>query len=175
MDRTTFTVFLADLKEVSMQRKSVSRILMATTPIIVVWLVLASNVSAASESGKGGPGSGSCSNRTLFGDYGMEIEGIILGLNLPLRTVSMAHFDGASPIGNLSGVSHVVLNGTTSEEWRSESGTYVVNPNCTGVVTYDVPSGAPPLVFHFVVVKHGTEFHGVVDQAEITVRGYRVD
>jgi hypothetical protein len=170
---------LADLKEVSMQRKSASRILMATTPIIVAWVVLACNVSAAAQPGKGGPGNRGCSNHTLFGDYGMEIEGIILDPNLPLRTVSMAHFDGeslpTSGAGNVSAVSHVVLTGTTHEEWRSESATYIVNPNCTGVVTYDTPPGAPLLMFHFVIVKHGTEFHGVVDQAEITVRGYRVD
>ena len=66
--------------------------------------------------------------------------------------LSMAHFDGAFPLG-FCGVSNVVLNGRTSEEWRSESGTYVVNPNCTGVVTNDVQPATPPLVFHFVVVK----------------------
>jgi hypothetical protein len=114
-----------------------------------------------------------CSNRTLSGDYGMQIEGIILGLGLQLRTVSMAHYDGA---GNFTGVDHVVLNGMPpDEEWRPSSATYTVNPNCTGILTFDTAPGKPPLVVHFVVVKHGTEIHGVVDGAAITLSAYKVD
>ena len=114
-----------------------------------------------------------CSTKTLSGDYGMLIEGIILGPNLQLRTVSMAHFDAA---GNLAEVSHVVLNGLPpAEEWKLDTATYIVNSNCTGAVTFNTPLGAPPLVVHFVVAKHGSEILGVVDGAAITLTAHKVE
>src|SRR5438105_14065734 len=85
-----------------------------------------SNSSADSQSHKG------CSNRTLVGHYGAKIEGTILGPNLPLRTLVLFDFGGE---GNMTAVDHVVLNGmppAPEEEWRPTSGTYTVNPDCTG-------------------------------------------
>jgi hypothetical protein len=114
-----------------------------------------------------------CSNKTLSGDYGMLIEGTILGPNLPLRTVSMARYDGA---GNLTAVSHVVVAGLPpAEAWKADTATYTVNVDCTGVVTFNTPPGAPPLVVYFVVAKHGTEILGVVDGAAITLTAHKVD
>ena len=114
-----------------------------------------------------------CSSETLSGNYGMLIEGTILGPNLQLRTVSMARFDGA---GNLAEVSHVVLDGTPpAEEWKADTATYIVNSDCTGVVTFHTPPGAPPLVVHFVVTKNDTEILGVVDGAAITLTAHKVD
>ena len=45
----------------------------------------------------------------------------------------------------------------------------------TGVVTFNTPPGAPPLVVYFVVAKHGTEILGVVDGAAITLTAHKVD
>ena len=56
----------------------------------------------------------------------------ILGPNLTLRTLVLAHFDGE---GNINEVDHVVLNGTppaAQDEWRPSTGTYTINPDCTG-------------------------------------------
>jgi len=36
-----------------------------------------------------------CSNRTLFGAYEIQIEGTALDLNIVLRTLVLAHFNGA--------------------------------------------------------------------------------
>ena len=47
--------------------------------------------------------------------------------------------------------------------------------DCTGVVTFNTPPGAPPLVVYFVVAKHGTEILGVVDGAAITLTAHKVD
>jgi hypothetical protein len=114
-----------------------------------------------------------CSNRTLFGDYGTQIEGTILGPNLPLRTVAMAHYDGE---GNVASVDHVVVNGQLPpEEWRQSTATYTVNPDCTGKETVVTAPGLPPIVVYFVVVKDGREIHGVVEGAAITFVAYRVD
>ncbi len=114
-----------------------------------------------------------CSNRTLFGDYGALIEGTILGLDLPLRTLMMAHFDRE---GGLTEVDHVVINGVppvAEEEWRPATGTYTVNPDCTGSAV--INTGNPPIPLHFVVVNRGKEFRGVVDGNAITVTASRVD
>jgi hypothetical protein len=133
-------------------------------PMMVVCLVLALGGSAVGQ----GPGTRPCSNRTLSGDYGTLIEGTLLAPNWPLRTLAMIHFDGR---GNMTSVDHVVLNGIPpEEEWRPNSGTYVVNPDCTASAVF---SG--PIPVHFVVVKNGKEFRGVVDGNAITLHGSRVN
>ena len=103
---------------------------------------------------------GRCSNRTLFGNHGSQIDGTILGANLPIHGLAMAHFDGK---GNLTQVDHIVVNGIPpTTEWSSGTGTYTVNPDCTGSVI-NSSSGQGPINLHFVVVKHGTEIDQVVD------------
>src|SRR5260370_2370821 len=97
----------------------------------------------------------------------------ILGPNLPLRGLFMAHYDGE---GNLTLVDHIVINGVPpvhSEEWRPGSGTYTVNPDCTGSAV--ISTANPPIPLHFVVVNHGTAIHLVVDANPITVVSRRVD
>jgi hypothetical protein len=86
-----------------MQRKSVSRILMATIPIMIVPFVLA-GASAMAQSDTAHSGNRQCSNRTLFGDYGFAIEGVLLpapGVTLPGRGLAMG---GASTLIMYSGV-----------------------------------------------------------------------
>ena len=71
----------------------------------------------------------------------------------------------------MTSVDHVVLNGMPpEEEWRPNSGTYIVNPDCTASAVF---SG--PIPVHFVVVKNGKEFRGVVDGNAITLHGSRVN
>jgi hypothetical protein len=116
-----------------------------------------------------------CSNRTIAGNYGVQIEGTILGPNLTLRTLLMAHFDG---VENVTSVDHVVVGGQPpdpSEEWRQSTGTYGVNPDCTGWASIDVSPGNPPLSYHFVVVDNGRQILLVVDGGAIRGVGYRVD
>ena len=139
--------------------------------IVAVVLVFGSSLMAQSSS----PSARSpvCSSRTLSGDYGILIEGTILGPDLPLRTVLMARFDGK---GNATSVDHVVLNGIPPEqEWRPGIWTYTVNQNCTGTAMVLTDSGSPPINLHFVVVKHGTEIRGVVDGSAIVLTGSRVE
>lgn len=64
-----------------MRIKSIARILMAATSIMMVCGLLASGPSAMAESHER-----HCSNRTLFGDYGFTVEGLLLevpGVTLP--------------------------------------------------------------------------------------------
>jgi hypothetical protein len=157
-----------------MKNKSISRILMVVTlmvviPMTIVGVALSLGTSAAAQS----EASEGCSNRTLFGNYGTQVEGTILGPNLPLRGLFMARYDGA---GNLTVVDHIVINGVPpapAEEWRPGSGTYTVNPDCTGKAMINTTN--PPIPLHFVVVNRGKEIHQVVDGNAITVVSYRVD
>ena len=117
---------------------------------------------------------GACSNRTLRGDYGFAIEGDILAgpSRIPLRSVAMTDFDGE---GNLSQVEHFVFNGVPPPlDWSPSSGTYTVNPDCTGKAQIILP-GFPPVNLHLVVVKHGREIHTVVDVNAVTSIGIKRD
>ena len=152
---------------------SLSRIL-----VICVVLVLAPAVMAQSASRN--DSGGRCSNQSLSGSYGAQIQGTLYIPNDPnqpikvdLRTVSMGHYDGT---GNVTFSDHVVVNGNPpAEEWREASGTYSVNPDCTGTFSVVTAPGFPPIVVHFVVVKHGTEIHGVTNGSAITYSAYKVN
>jgi len=155
-----------------MKNKSMSSILMAVTPMViacVVLVVLALGASTAAQ----GPGTGPCSDRTLFGNYGLTVEATLLGPNLPLRALVMQHYDGK---GNLTQVDHVVVGGTPpAQEWTPGTGTYTVNPDCTGAEVINTPSVPAPLHIHFVVVNSGKQFFQVVDADASSATGIRVD
>jgi len=141
--------------------KKQSLISMIATPMMIVCGLLGSGASAMAESD-----GGHCSNRTLFGDYGAAVEGVLIipgGIQLPFRAVTMNHFEGQ---GNSTSVEHVVVNGVPLNPgtyWTPGSGTYTVNPDCTGTAVGHTPNSPEPLNFAFVVVKHGTEIHAVLD------------
>jgi hypothetical protein len=153
-----------------MQRKSVLRILMIATATIVCFVLAGAPAMAQSDAPKSGDRR--CSNRTLFGDYASQIEGTILGPNLPLRGLAMAHFDGK---GNITQVDHIVVNGIPPTlEWSPGTGTYTVNPDCTGSAVINSTSGQGPINLHFVVARHGTEIHQVVDANAVTAIAIKV-
>jgi hypothetical protein len=125
---------------------------------------------------------GPCSNRTLHGAYGFAIEGMIFAIPgapalpapLPLRAVAVTTFDGR---GGLTQVDHYVVAGTPpTTPWQSSSGTYSVNPNCTGTLVLNVP-GNPlsPFRLAFVVVKQGQEIRTVVDANLVSSVGIRIE
>lgn len=148
-----------------MKNNWMSNVLTVALPMMLLCVVLALGASAAAE----GLATGPCSNRSLFGDYGMQVEGTFLGSNWPLRTIVMVHFDGR---GNSTSQSYVVLNGTPlTADWREDDpGTYTVNSNCTASGIFNGVIAA-----HFVVVNSGKEFRGVVDGDAITFVGSRVN
>jgi hypothetical protein len=86
-----------------MQKRSVSRILVAVIPTILVVAVtimmvsfVPTGASAVAQSDRAQSGR-PCSNRTLLGDYGFAVEGLVLpapGVAIPGRGVTMTHFDG---------------------------------------------------------------------------------
>ena len=151
---------------------------MAAAPIVMVCGLLVSGVSVVAQSDHDRP----CSNRTLLGDYGFAIDGVILAIpgvtlppgGVPFRGVTMTHFDGN---GNLTQLDHDVFNGAPqSTDWAPVSGTYTINPDCTGTMVLIV-TGNPlsPVNLHLVVVRRGREIHTVVDVNAVTSVGIKVD
>lgn len=144
-----------------------------SAPILMVCATIATGASAAAQSIDG-----DCSNRTLRGEYAFAIEGFALGgpTALPLRGVAMTKFDGR---GNLSQVDHVVLNGMLPPvDWTPATGTYAVNPDCTGRAQINI-LGSPfsPVILRFVVSKNGKQINTVVSKLGYVVSslGVRVE
>ena len=131
-----------------------------TTVGFAVILTL-SGLQGASADERRGVSDAECSNQTLRGDYAFVIDGTILTgpSPLPLRGVAMTHFDGD---GTLNQVDFVTLNGNAAgPDWRPATGTYVVNPDCTGEAQI-IPDGAPPLSLRLVVGDRGRQVWTVV-------------
>lgn len=114
---------------------------------------------AAAQDGGDGP---ACSLRTLRGAYGLVgngVRGLGPSVSESFVTVSMVTYDGH---GNFTaeGVSHGQLTGVRGEG-VVVSGTYYVNPDCTGGETTFIP-GVAPLEDRFVIVDNGREVRTVV-------------
>jgi hypothetical protein len=109
-----------------------------------------------------------CRNATLMGDYAFTITGQILApapASGPVAGVAMTHFDGE---GNMNQVDHIVHNGITPiEAWRPGSGTYHINPDCTGWMTItpkptNPADGGPELNLYLVVGDNGNKIQTTV-------------
>jgi hypothetical protein len=115
---------------------------------------------------------GTCSNRSLRGNYGFTITGQLgQAPNLiPIEGVALTHFDGK---GYLSQVAFTVFNGVPSVLasprpdgfGEDETGTYTVNADCTGTATIHFPDGLE--LDLKLVVKGGREVHTVVAAARL--------
>ena len=145
-----------------MKIRSVSRVLLAATPMVVGG-ILASGSSALAQSNNG-----PCSNATLSGDYAGRFAGTILATASDPETqvtgVTLTHYEGN---GSFTSVEHVVFSGfppPPGGEWTPASGTYTVNEDCTGSsVTHSANTPPAGLPQHFVVVDNGNKIQSVVD------------
>ena len=116
-----------------------------------------------------------CSNWTIQGTYAFTLHGQIF---LPdtstvlLDGIAKQTFDGK---GNVSQLDAVADNGYLTPGWRPGTGTYSVNPDCTGTETLVVP-GLPDLHLQFIVAQGGNTIHQVVIDPGIatTAEGERV-
>ena len=156
----------------SISKQLLGRLLAALT------LLLAFSVIPAFANNNG------CSNATLKGDYGSTISGYQPnpdGTMSPVKGVAITHFDGA---GKLTQRDFVVTAGVPSpgngnsltgfQFSTGETGTYTVNPDCTGSAEIDqnvpVPSGSTGVLkLILVVTNDGRAIHTVV--AEFTPPG----
>ena len=102
-----------------------------------------------------------CSNSTVRGTYAFTIHGTIFlpdGSTLLIDGIAKQTFDGK---GNMTQVDAVATNGNLAPGWRPGTGTYSVNPNCTGTQTISVP-GMPDLHLQIIVAQSGNTIHQVV-------------
>jgi hypothetical protein len=142
-------------EEVTMNKQS-SKISIIATPVMVICGLLVSGASARADSDEE-----ACSNRTLRGEYGFAVEGLILpapGVAVPIRGVHMTHFDGH---GNLRQVDWILVNGNPISDATPVTGTYNVNADCSGTINL-LPSNGEFVNLRIVVVKDGKEVHTVV-------------
>jgi hypothetical protein len=102
---------------------------------------------------------GSCNEADLRGSYGLLVTGtrtIGPAMVETFVTVSMVTFDGRGAF-TAEGVSH---GATTGVRKGPATGTYAVNPDCSGTWTTNIP-GVPPLIANFVIVDRGKEVRAV--------------
>jgi len=79
-------------------------------------------------------------------------------LFLPLMASPGLTFDGK---GNLTQLDAVAVNGNVAPGWASNTGTYSVNPDCTG--TFTVTNGSqPPVHLQMIVAQSGNTIHDMV-------------
>jgi hypothetical protein len=121
----------------------------AKTMTIVAVFALALTAAPAAKAANRG-----CSNATLKGTYSDQDTGTIVGLG-PFAGVNVDSFDGKGNI-TISGISSV--NGSVSP--GVETGTYQVNPDCTG--TYTVSGGGLTIDAFFVIDDDGNEVKIVI-------------
>ena len=116
-----------------------------------------------------------CNNLTIKGTYAFTIHGTVFlpgGFTLLIDGIDKVTFDGD---GNLTQVDAVATNGNLPPGWRPGTGTYSVNPDCTGTQTISV-AGAPDLHIQFIVAQSGNTIHQVVTDpgGAVTAEGERV-
>jgi len=112
-----------------------------------------------------------CSNQTLKGTYANSLHGLIFlpggSAPLVLAGVVKTTYDGN---GTFTQVDAVSDNGSGVTGWRPGSGTYSVNPDCTGTQTIVIP-GMPDLHLQFVVSPSGNTLHFVVIDPGLATAG----
>ena len=103
-----------------------------------------------------------CTDSTIRGSYAFTIHGQILTPGGPLLVDGIAKttFDGG---GDLTQVSAVAINGNIPLIWSPSTGTYTVNPDCTGTMTL-ISTSQPPLHFAILVSQSGNHIHAVVTE-----------
>ena len=103
-----------------------------------------------------------CSNSTIRGSYAFTIHGTLFlpdGSTLVVDGIDKITFDGK---GNFTQVDAVATNGKLDAPgWRPGTGTYSVNPDCTGTQTI-VVAGLPDLHLQFIVAQSGNTIHQIV-------------
>ena len=174
---------LLDPRRFRMQTKSLSKMSMVAAPIVIACAILVAGSLARAQandiqSTDGRRPDRDCSNLTLRGDYGSASEGVLLNIpGLPpeaqFRSLTLTHFNGK---GKLTWVEHTVINGMPLQGgWTAATGTYSVNPNCTGTAVVNTPNSHVPLNLAFVVVRQGTEVRAVLDSNAISTVFIKVE
>jgi hypothetical protein len=102
-----------------------------------------------------------CSNSTIKGTYAFTIHGQIFlpdGSTLLIDGLAKTTFDGE---GNLTQLDAIAVNGNVAPGWRTSTGTYSVDEDCTGAFT--VSNGdQSPVHAQMIVARSGDTIHALV-------------
>ncbi len=116
-----------------------------------------------------------CSNMTIKGTYAFTIHGTVFlpnGFTLLIDGLAKPTFDGN---GNSTQLDAVAANGNVPPGWRVSTGTYSVNPDCTG--TFTVSNGdQKPIDGQFIIAQSGNTIREMVTDPGFatTAEGERV-
>ena len=101
-----------------------------------------------------------CTIRTMKGAWVQHLQGLIFlpdGTSLVLTGVTKSTYDG---LGNIAVLDASGVNGNVPPGWRAGSGTYTVNPDCTGTETISFP-GQADIHAQFALAQSGNKLHYV--------------
>jgi hypothetical protein len=103
------------------------------TTLVIVSFIVFSMAQAPAVRAQEGQDAGACSKASVAGTWGFTTNGTVVGIG-PRASVGIITFD---PTGNLvSGKVTESLNGSIKDE--TFSGTYTVNPDCTGRLSFEL-------------------------------------
>ena len=111
-----------------------------------------------------------CNNMTIKGAWVQHLQGLIFlpnGTSLVLTGVSKTTYDG---LGNSTELDASGVNGNVPPGWRTGSGKYTVNPDCTGTETISFP-GQADIHAQFVLAQSGNKLHYVNVDPGISLSG----
>jgi hypothetical protein len=124
--------------------------------VVLANMCVATLVAHAEASDDGG-----CSNASLQGTYGFHEQGTIFAQGLQ-GGVGVATFDGEGHYF----VSGTFVNQTTGVHRATGTGTYAVNPDCTGSLVAD---NDPTATQDFVIVDGGNEYFQIATRSDRVV------
>ncbi len=133
-----------------------------TSLLLLILVLAASPTLRAQASG--------CTNSTMKGAWVQNLQGLIFlpnGTSLVLTGVTKTTYDG---FGNLTALDASGVNGHVPTGWRTGSGTYTVNPDCTGTETISFP-GQADIHAQFALAQSGNKLHYVNIDAGISLSG----
>ena len=128
---------------------------------IVAMLTVAAARGAAADHERRSP---TCGTRTLQGEYGFLVSGT-RGLGPTTSEgfvgVGLRTYDGRGGLTDQA-TFHGQVTGIQGGDGQGVTGTYEVNPDCTGTSTVFVPDLPFPIVSAFVIVRGGLQVKEIV-------------
>jgi hypothetical protein len=111
-----------------------------------------------------------CSNATLKGDYAFSVLTIVEAPpGGPNVVVGLGTFDGRGGFKQIDYPGNGATDMNLDEKFRTgQTGSYKVNPNCTGFMTIDIVQAGLVIENAIVISNGGRAIHGVVASGTVS-------